>query len=485
MSIAVSLICALLLTVLSAECFRTLQSASYRPERMYVKILISWYFLSLVLTEIVAVVIRNYSFYCTLALYVVVTLVWVLVKRKTPLKVTKRVFRMFVVQFAILGILCVFVGNNYWAALLPIVTLVSWLICLPIDVCIAKYYLKRACNKLGQSGVTVIAITGSYGKTSVKDMLAVLLKDSIAPKGSCNTPMGIAQFVNKTDLTGAKYLVLEFGARKKGDIAQLCQLFKPTYGIVTGICPQHLSTFKTFDNIIATKRELVESLPRYGLCVLNQQDEQARQFAGCGSCAKYFSYDGMQIQSISTNFDGCELQITIDGVSHTAHLPQISDYVADTFAMCLQMTLQLNQDITVTLSRVGGVTQTPHRMQLYKGANCYILDDSYNGSITGVSSCCKTLSKFNCTKVVITQGIVECGDKRRELNVECGRLLGTACDVAVVLGRNAKCLAEGLLATNCKILHAKNLTQAVQIATKHVNGGILLFQNDLPDAINL
>lgn len=485
MSIVVSICCALLLTILSAECFRTLQSASYRPSRGYVKIFVSWYYLSLALTEVVAVVIRNYSYYYTLALYAVVMTVWLIVKRKTPLKVTKRVARMFVVEFIILGVLCVFVSNSYWVALLPIVVIVAWSLCIPIDACVAKYYLKRACNKLHKSGVKVVAITGSYGKTSVKDMLSVLLSDSVSPKGSCNTPMGIARFVNATDLAGAKYLILEFGARQKGDIAELCKLFSPTYGIVTGICAQHLSTFRSLSNIVETKRELVENLPPEGFVVLNQGDETTRSFVNFGTCVKYLSYDGLQIESIATDFDGTKLQITVGGATQTVRLPQISDYVADTFAMCLQMTLRLKQNLDIAFNRAVGIIQTPHRMQLYRGANCYILDDSYNGSIAGVSSCCKTLAKFNCAKVVIIQGLVECGKQRRELNMECGKLLGTACDVAVVLGRNSKHLAEGLLATNCKILHATSLNQAVQIAMQHVNGGILLFQNDLPDMVNV
>ena len=109
------------------------------------------------------------------------------------------------------------------------------------------------------------------------------------------------------------------------------------------------------------------------------------------------------------------------------------------------------------------------------------MDDSYNASIVGVTSCCETLKKFDCVKVVITQGLVECGRKRRKLNTLCGELLGNACCVAVVLGRNGKYLTEGLLMTDCKVLTARNLTQAVQLATPYAQGGILLFQNDLPD----
>lgn len=490
MQIVISLLCAMCLTVVSAECFRVLQQASYRPERGYFKIYLSLYFLSLAIAQAVAVVLDiyvvEYSAYINLAIFAVVALVWSVIKRKCPLKLTKRVLRIFAVELAVLSVLCVFVNNSYWLWLLPLFVVLSWAVCLPIDVAIAKHYVKLAQQKLFNSGVTVIAITGSYGKTSVKDMLSALLSDAITPSGSCNTPLGIAKFINGTDLDGYKYLILEFGARRRHDIAELCELFKPKYGVITGVCAQHLSTFGTIDNVIATKRELVEHLPADGFCVLNQADEYARGFIKSGVCTKYLSYDGIQLSNQQVSFDGTRLSLKIfNGDTVEIQLPQISDYVLDTFAMCLQMTLKLNQDVTKTLNRLANIRQTPHRMELIRGAGCYVLDDSYNGSIVGVESCSKTLAQFDCVKVVITQGLVECGNKRRNMNMLCGQLLGNVCDVAVVLGRNCKYLIEGIETTNCKVLTAQNLTQAVQLATPYARGGILLFQNDLPDIVNL
>ncbi|MCH5151370.1 MAG: hypothetical protein J1F65_01780 [Clostridiales bacterium] len=488
MQIAVSIACALCLTVASQECFRVLQSCSYRPQRGYFKILLSWYYLSLLVIQVVAALLYvffDYYGYVCLVLYAAVAVFWSVFKRKCPLKLTKRVLRMFVAQFAVLAVLCVFVDLSFFVWLLPVVAIVSYFICLPIDLLIARHYIRRATTKLANSEVTVIAVTGSYGKTSVKDMLYALLKDSIAPTGSCNTPLGVASFVNKTDLTGVKYLVLEFGARKRGDIAELCALYKPKYGVVTGVCAQHLSTFKSLDNVIATKRELVEHLPDDGFCVLNSSDDYARAFADSGACKKYLSYDDLKLNVRKVGFDGTTLCVQTGGSSTEVRLPQISEYAQDTFAMCLQTVLRLGQSLDETLIRVGNVKQTPHRMELIKGAGCYVLDDSYNGSTVGVESCCKTLANFNCTKVVITQGLVECGKQAREMNIRCGQLLGEACDVAVVLGKNAKYLTEGLLATKCIILPAKDLKQAVGLATQRVNGGILLFQNDLPDVVNV
>ena len=480
-----SIICALFLTVTSAECFRVLQAASYRPQRGYVKILFSWYYLSLLACELVALLLFQISVYFTVGIYLAIAIAWSFVKRKCPLKFTKRIIRMMAVEYVCIFTLCYFVGVSYWLWLLPYFALLGWLICLPVDLLIARHYLKKATAKLKQSGVTVIAVTGSYGKTSVKDMLSALLDDSLAPSGSCNTPLGISTFVNGADLTGVKYLILEFGARKTGDIEQLCRLFKPVYGILTGVCAQHLSTFKTVDNVLRTKCELVKCLPDDGFCVVNFADEYYDEIVKVGVCKKYSSYENLQIETLGVDFDGTKLSVTLNGENRVVTLPQISDYVKDTFAMCLQMTVQLGQSLDKTLLCVGKIKQTKHRMELLKGANCYVLDDSYNGSIVGVRSCCKTLAHFSCTKVAITQGLVECGTNAHKLNVECGALLGEACHVAVVLGHNSASLASGLHKTNCQVIFAQNLTQAVSIANKHVNGGIILFQNDLPDVVNL
>lgn len=485
MQVPIAIACAAALTVASCECFRVLQAASYRPRRGYFKIFFTPYFVMLVVVQAAALALLRVQTYYTLPFYVAMALCAALRKRKCKLALTPRVTRMMLVFWLCASALCVFVGVAYWVCAVPLLTLASWLICLPIDCAIARRYIRKARRKLQCSGATVIAITGSYGKTSVKDMLSALLDGSVAPKGSCNTPLGIAKFINGTDLSGAKYVVLEFGARCKGDIACLCKLYKPSCGIVTGVCMQHLSTFGSLSGIVATKRELVEQLPDGGFCVLNAADPIARSFANVGVCSTILSDSALSVQACAVNFTGTILRVEGNGEQYTMRLPQIAEWCAQCFALCACAAQQLGQPLAVTVANASAVRQTPHRLQLYPFAKGYILDDSYNGSIVGVRSCCATLGHFDCAKVVITQGLAECGAKQWELNVQCGELLGNACDVAVVSGKNSKALVEGLLRTNCRICRANNLSQAVEMATKHLDYGILLFQNDLPDVVNI
>lgn len=441
------------------------------------------YFATLAVVQVAAALFYVYNLpeYALTITYFAAACPWTFVKRKCPLKFTKRIARMLAAEACVSFLLCYFVGNAFFAAALPVIALAAWAICLPIDSAVARWYLNKAQKKLDESNVTVIAITGSYGKTSVKDMLTSLLEDSVSPSGSCNTPLGIASFINKTDLYYVKYLILEFGARKKGDILELCRLFKPKYGIITGVCAQHLSTFKSLDNVIATKRELVEYLPENGVCVLNDNDETVAGFVNVGKCRKVMSHSNLAITVDKVDFSGSLLSVGFGKIVKKVTLPHITQYAAETFAICLQTALALKQSFTKTVAMSVNIKQTSHRMELIKTERCYIIDDGYNGSITGVRNCVKTLANFDCCKVVITQGLVECGRERSAMNVECGRLLGSACNAAIVLGKNAKNLACGLRETDCQIVFAKNLKQAVSLAQPYVNGGILLFQNDLPD----
>lgn len=484
MEVLKSVIFAILLTALSCECYRVLQAASYRPRRGYFKVLLSWYYVSIVVLQGVSIALIQY-WYWQIPSYVAIVSLWILLKRKSKLKVTKRVARMFAMQLIVSFLLFYYVGEVYFVALLPIVVLLSWLLCLPIDCIINRKYVISAQRKLDESGVKVIAITGSYGKTSVKDCLSTLLCDSITPQGSCNTPLGIAAFINKAHLTGKKYLILEFGARQRGDIKELCALYKPLYGIVTGVCAQHLSTFKTLDNIVATKRELVENIPCDGFCVLNAQDHQVVNYANIGACVKYLSSDNLTILRKEVNYNGSVAEVLHDGVSAFIQVPQVTEYYTSILAICIQTCIRLNQDLSTTMTNIVSLKQSKHRMEMSYNGQFYILDDSYNASIIGVESCANTLAKFDCVKVAISQGIVECGKQRREMNIKCGIFLGQVCNFVIVLGKNSKYLLEGLKQTECNVAQAKSLAEAVAIAREKVNGGILLFQNDLPDVVNV
>ncbi len=493
MKVSFCLIAGLLLCAGSTECIRTLQSGSYKPQRGYAKIVVSRYYLVLSAVQIVCLLLLKVSankwwftaVFCALAVIVCAK------KRKTPLVLTKRVWRLLTVNFAIIVLFAYFFNIAYAPALLPLFTFVSWAITLPAECTVNAYYLLKCRKRIISSGASVIAITGSYAKTSVKDMLAVLLPNAITADGSCNTPLGIAKFVNNSSLFSeanllkGKYLVLEFGARKRGDIRRLCKLCLPFYGIVTGVCGQHLKTFGTLKNVAETKRELVENLPQNGCCVLNGGDETVRSFADYGKCKKVLS-DCVKISELHCTTSGTDFYCETNGQREFVWVDQFSVAVAKNFSLCVALMSEMGFPLNVAVQNAKKLQCTPHRMQLVNNGRFYILDDSYNASLPGVTACAETLLHFNCTKIGILQGIVEAGKQSYLQNVQVGQMLGGVCDVAIVVGANKVALAEGVLGTTCRLLTANSLQQAVEKAGEYLSeNALLLFQNDLPDNINL
>jgi len=132
----------------------------------------------------------------------------------------------------------------------------------PFEEIIQKGYWDEARAKIAAYQPTVIAITGSYGKTSVKHILGHILKAqalTLITPGSVNTPMGITRIVREQLDEGHKYLIVEMGAYGPGSIKKLCQLTPPDFGIITALGHAHYERFKSLDVVAKAKFELAES----------------------------------------------------------------------------------------------------------------------------------------------------------------------------------------------------------------------------------
>jgi UDP-N-acetylmuramoyl-tripeptide--D-alanyl-D-alanine ligase len=126
----------------------------------------------------------------------------------------------------------------------------------------------------GRTGLTVVGVTGSSGKTSTKDLLAAVLAPlgpTVAPPGSFNNELGLPWTALRAD-TGTRHLVLELSARGRGHIAALCHVAQPRIGVVLNVGRAHLGEFGSPQAIAEAKGELVEALPADGVAVLNADD---------------------------------------------------------------------------------------------------------------------------------------------------------------------------------------------------------------------
>jgi len=374
-------------------------------------------------------------------------------KQKTPLKLTPRVYRLIAVIAVLtncLGFtLLYFVPVQYLPLLaiaLPLVLLIAYYIIAPYEILNKQMFIIRAKKKLfgpQYQNLVRIGITGSYGKTSVKNILAEILAKKyrvVASPASFNTPMGFTRTVLNELKPDTEVLIMEMGARKTGDIKEMCKLFKPHHGILTSVGKAHLETFKTEENIRAEKYQLL-------------------------NMATDIKIDGA-IKTYTNNYETKLLGF------HNQH----------NIGLCVELAKKLGLTDDQMREAVRDLKPTPHRLELVEANGVRILDDSYNSSPHGVRAALDVVAelKGKSRAVVITPGMVELGKSQFDENKKFGELMNTVADAVIIVGEtNKSAIDEGYTGEKHFV---KNLEEGKTLFGTILNkGDVLLIENDLPD----
>lgn len=422
---------------------------------------------------------------------------------KNKLIFTKRMIRLVVIYFAILAAITIpyfLTLNSFWwialciiveFVLLPFIFLLSAAIMQPVESAIKKSYLKKAKRKLLSFKGKKIAITGSFGKTSTKNFLAQILRTKysvcVTPK-NYNTPMGLCKTALEELKDDDEILIVEMGARRKGDIAELMQMLQPTYGILTSIGDQHLETFGDLQTIIATKNELCEHMCKGGTVVFDCSNENTRQcFDGYfGDKTQANVVGGVRFEDIRYTKNGCECKIFLNEQSYNVELNIIGEKLLADLACAASMALRLGMNEEQILNSLPQIVSSPHRLELIHSDFCTIIDDSYNSNFDGAVQACECVQLFDGKRIIVSPGLVEQGEKQYELNFKLGKVIGGSCDEFVIMNEtNKTALFEGAKAAGMREgnLHfAQSRKQQADILKSiQKKGSVVLFENDLPD----
>lgn len=349
--------------------------------------------------------------------------------------------------------------------------------------------ISEARKKLATHPGVKIAIAGSFGKTSMREVLKTILaegKKVAAPIGSYNTPLGIAQFV-KTLKGDEEVLVFELGEYYPGDIAKLCDMVQPSIGVITGVNEAHLEKFGSVENASKTIFELAEYIGEKPLYV-NAENELALKSARPSHIL--YSRDGgngWKVSDARTALDGtsCTLSrrdTTIHVQSKLLGLHQVGPLVAAA-DICVRLGLsarQIEEGITKT-------TAFDHRLEVRVGTDgVTTLDDSYNGNPDGVKAVIEFLGSLQGRRWYVTPGLVEMGARKEAVHKIIGAQLAKAGIEKVVLIRNSVTpfIYEGLKNADYKgdvLWFDDALVAFAALPKMTVKGDILLIQNDWPD----
>lgn len=385
----------------------------------------------------------------------------------------------------------------------PLYLALAVLITLPINSFAKKRIISKAKQKLAQfPNLKIVAITGSYGKTTMKAVIATILAERfavLATPESVNTPIGIARFISEKVTPETEVLVIEMGAYHIGDIRELCALTPPDIAVLTGINEAHMERFGSITNTVYAKLEIVRYAKKDAVTVLNIEDKRIRaEFAEhldgrtaifygdvMGDMARYritdvrFELDGLR-QSFSF--------INAYGEAYRLTTPLLGGYAPATLmgAVCVAETLGMTRtEITHGVAMARPVT---HRLEPVSVASgILVIDDSYNGNPDGAREAVRVLARFKGKrKIYVTPGLVEMGVRSAEIHRAIGTDLASVADIVILIKNSATgFIAEGLKAGDFK---SKDIVWFDTAADAHAalpailkSGDVVLFQNDWPD----
>ena len=368
----------------------------------------------------------------------------------------------------------------------------------PVEQRINRKYIDDAADRLrSMPELKIIGVTGSYGKTSTKHFLHRILSeqfDTLMTPGSYNTTMGVVRTVREMLKPYNEVFIVEMGAKRKGDIREICDLVHPEIGIVTAVGPQHLESFGSIEAVQSTKFELIDALPADGMAFVNNDFEfVANRPVSNVRCERYSCEAAPDAQwraeDIVYGADGTTFKVTgpesynIDLHTRLLGEANISDLLA---AVAVAHTMGVTDDrIRYAVAQIEPVE---HRLSVKRTAGGFtIIDDAYNSNPVGSKMAMEVLGSMKGGKrIVITPGMIELGDRQHELNADLGRHIARNTDVAIIVGRyNRDAIMQGIDEAGVESLSKHTVDSFAEaqalLQTIIAPGDTVLYENDLPD----
>ncbi len=314
--------------------------------------------------------------------------------------------------------------------------------------------VEAAIKKLkNHKNMTIIGITGSYGKSSTKEYLAQILSHQfnvLYTKGTNNTPIGIANTVITGLRDDTEVFIVEMGAYKKGEIAQLCSIVKPQIGILTAVNYQHLSLFGSWENIMMTKYELIESLPKNGFAIFNGNNTSSYSlfkktkkkkilYAAQTEDLKesiqkdaeiYASNIKLQKKSIS-----CTVQIA--KTSFVIKAPLIGYHSVENILPGVYIAFYLGMKpvaIKQAITHLIPLSKTMITHTLASGVT--VVDDTFNANPNAILAAVEYIKIYSGKKLFVLQPMIELGTRAQEEHQKIARAVALTCDMLFITNRN-------------------------------------------------
>ena len=359
----------------------------------------------------------------------------------------------------------------------------------PLERRLGRRFVDQATAKLASVHPRVVAITGSYGKTTTKGYVAHLLAGTmtvVPTPRSYNNQSGLARAINEQLLPGTDVFVAEMGTYGPGEIAEMCSWVTPDIAVITAIGPVHLERMKTEDRVAAAKAEILE---RASVAVLNIDDARlANLAAGITPPMRLWRCSAVDRQAdVCVVHDDGSLRVFME--SRQIARVEGLDVPATNVAVAVAVALEVGVAPEAIAKRLLDLPTAAHRRQVTTGqSGATVIDDTYNANPAGAASALALFARLaeesgSGHRIVVTPGMVELGDRQAEENSRFAAAAAQLSTDLVIVGQtNAAALISGSRGGRATVRRAPTRERAVAwVVTQLEPGDIVLYENDLPD----
>ena len=373
----------------------------------------------------------------------------------------------------------------------------------PFDILAKRRIVASARAALAKHpGMKVVAIAGSYGKTTMKEALSTVLSErfkTVMTPGNLNTPLGISRTILNDLMPDTEIFVVEMGEHYPGDLALLARLAPPDVVVVTGIGEAHLERFGTLDALVGGIFEVIAGVKEGGLVVLNADSTAIKENYGIYTKEREIAFYSSHSDQLS-RFHATDVEFRDDGSGLSFLLSEklvpvgkfdtalLGEYVVGIAAAALIVGERMGLTPAEVVRGFRKVKPVPHRLQMVPSGNgVLVIDDSYNGTLPGVRYAIETLARFTGRrKIYVTPGLVEAGTSAEAVHREIGRKLAPVADIVVLIKNSVTPFIANELEK--KGFSKKDIRWFASAAEAHAGiadivrtGDVILFQNDWPD----
>lgn len=345
-----------------------------------------------------------------------------------------------------------------------------------------------ACDIRRQWKGSLVAITGSMGKTTAKEFAAEVLQTEYSvyrSPGNYNNLFGLPLAIfglSPDDHIG----IFEMGMSAPGEIAEMCRIARPAIGIITNVAPVHLAFFNSIEEIAKAKTELADALLPGGTLIYNLDDPQVRAIGdrypgdkisfGLSSDAVVRAFD-LEV----TGLQETRFQLSCGGMTHRAAIPLAGDHYVMNALPAVALGSHYHLSLEQIVESLRFLHQAPSRGQILRFREGFtVIDDSYNSNPQALMSMLRTFFKVpGCKRRILVAGeMLELGHTSESLHYECGRFAAQCgADIVVAVQGAARELARGAVDAGLpksQVHFFTEINPAIDFVTRNVQTGDLL-----------